>query len=142
LLDILYLDRFPDSRREMSLALARLVDAEKPYIALYRKIQEDPGTALAFQMEALKRLANRTPPGEEDPIEVAEEAERFFAHGELEKGLEMLSVFLQQVAGDRPCDHCKRILQECALHIKEFGTERMEYALLAIVVAEKSGREL
>lgn len=141
LLDILYRDRYPDSRREMSLALARLVDAEKPYIALYRKIQEDPGTALAFQMENLKRLGGQSDPGEEDPVAIAEAAEHFFARGELVKGLEQLAAFLQFITREHPCDHCKRILEESAVRIMEFGAERMEYVLLAVVVAEKSTRE-
>jgi predicted MFS family arabinose efflux permease len=141
LLDILYRDRYPDSRREMSLALARLVNGEKPYITLYRKIQDDPGTALALQMENLKRQVKKPQPGKENPIEFADGAERYFARDELEKGLGLLAVFLKGVAQERACDHCRRILEECAARIKEFGTGRMEYVILAIVVAEKSAQE-
>ena len=38
----------------MGLSLARLLDAERKYVELTRKLDQDPGTALAQEMDSLR----------------------------------------------------------------------------------------
>jgi HEAT repeat protein/MFS family permease len=141
LLDILARDRYPDSRKEMALALARLVDAENLYIQLMRSLRDDPGTELARQMETIKRLIGREQLVGEDLVAHVDQALESFARAELEAGLQALSRMIASLPMDRYGQHCQQILRECGGRIQEAGVERLEYAALAIVAIEKGVRQ-
>jgi MFS family permease len=136
LLHILYIDSYPQSRREMGLSLARLLDAESKYIELTRKLDQDPGTALAQEMNALIRiLRQRSMENPEIDSNIIAAREQF-ALGNLEAGFVLLSHALDLVLDKQIELHCGWILQECILRIREFGQNRLEYPALAIIVLE------
>ena len=133
LLHILYLDSYPQSRREMGLSLARLLDAERKYIELNRKLDEDPGTALAQEMDVLRNTLKRYA---EDPAVIANlmDARDQFALGNLERGFVHLSDTIDLVLPQQTELHYQQILRECSLRIREFGKDRLEYPILSVIV--------
>ena len=137
LLELLAQDRFPDSRKELALALARLVDAENAYIQLLRSLRGDPGTTLAQQLQAIKRLDGRARLNGAEWLAMLEEAQGLFARGELTAGLPVLAGLIQGLPFERYYPHCRQILAECVPRIREAGLERSEYLILAVIVVEK-----
>jgi HEAT repeat protein/Na+/melibiose symporter-like transporter len=133
LLHILYLDSYPQSRREMGLSLARLLDAERKYIELNRKLDEDPGTALAQEMDVLRNTLKRYV---EDPVMISKlmDARDQFALGNLERGFVHLSDTIDLVLPQQTELHCQQILRECSLRIRGFGKDRLEYPILSVIV--------
>jgi HEAT repeat protein len=137
LLHILYLDSYPQSRREMGLALARLLEAESKYIALMRRLDEDPGTALAQELDLIKGSLSKKSSEQEDLLANLTNARDQFAQGHLEHGFQHL---LQAVNLFPPEDipiYGQQILAECGLRMPEFRQSRMEYLILAIITMEK-----
>ena len=132
LLHILYLDSYPQSRREMGLSLARLLDAERKYIELNRKLDEDPGTALAQEMDVLRSILGRQ--SIENLASNIIEARDEFALGNLESGFAHLSDTIDLLLPQEPELHCKQILLECSRCIREFGKDRLEYPILSVIV--------
>ena len=132
LLHILYLDSYPQSRREMGLSLARLLDAERKYIELNRKLDEDPGTALAQEMDVLRGILGRQ--SIENLASNIIEARDEFALGNLESGFAHLSDTIDLLLPQEPQLHCKQILLECSRCIREFGKDRLEYPILSVIV--------
>ena len=133
LLHILYIDTYPQSRREMGLSLARLLDAEAKYIELSRRLDEDPGTALAQEMETLRNLLKRDLAGQEELLLKLIEARETFARGKLDDGFEAFVNIIDLLPLDQAQPHCKQILMECGIHMRGFGQNRLEYPALAVV---------
>lgn len=136
LLEILYDDRYPSSQREMGLSLARLLDAEPAYIRLAQSLPADPGTTLALQVEKLRRPLRHRYPREEELLTEVERAIALFARDELETGLQAFSSAANAFPTDRLPLHHERIFSESASRVQEFGLERMEYVILALLVME------
>jgi hypothetical protein len=133
LLEILYIDSYPQSRREMGLSLARLLDAEAKYIELSRRLDEDPGTALAREMESLRNLLKRDTLGQEELLLELVEARETFARGQLDQGFEAFVSLIDLLPSDQLPAHYRQILKDCVLHMRESGQNRMEYPALAVV---------
>lgn len=133
LLHILYIDSFPQSRREMGLSLARLLDSESKYIELNRKLDQDPGTTLAQEMDALRNiLIKRTM---ENPTVLSNivQARDQFALGKLETGFAHLADTMDLLLPEQTEDYCKQILHECSFRVREFGRDRLEYLILSVI---------
>ncbi len=136
LLHILYIDNYPQSRREMGLSLARLLDAESKYIELTRKLDEDPGTALAQEMDALRSTLSKRFMGNPDMFSNIVEAREQFALGNLELGFSRFADTIDLLLPEQIELHCRQILSECSLRIREFGQNRLEYPILSVIVLE------
>jgi hypothetical protein len=136
LLEILYIDSYPQSRREMGLSLARLLDAEAKYIELSRRPDEDPGTALAREMESLRTLFKKDSLGQEELLLELVGARETFARGKLDEGFQALVNVIDLLPPDQLPAHYGQILNDCVLHMKESGQNRMEYPALAVVTLE------
>jgi hypothetical protein len=133
MLQILYVDNYPQSRREMGLSLGRLLDAESKYIELTRRIDEDPGTALAQEMESLRNILSKSLPGQDELFSHLLQAREEFARGQLASGFQPLLAVVDLVKAEETQLHLRQILEECSLRIRESGKARMEYPTLAIV---------
>lgn len=136
-LHVLYIDNYHQSRREMGLSLARLLDAERKYIELLRKLDEDPGTALAQEMESLRKVFRRK---SEEVTTLLTHARDTFARGQVHEGFNLLLQMMELVDTETIEPHMRQILAECAVRMREFGQSRMEYPILAIIVLEKTGK--
>jgi hypothetical protein len=140
LLQILYIDSYPQSRREMGLSLARLLDAERKYIELTRKLNQDPGTALAQEMDALRSLLSKRYTEVPTIVSNIIEARDQFALGNLEHGFAQLAETIHLVLPEQSEIHYKQILRECSLRIREFGKDRLEYPILSVIVLAVSAK--
>ena len=139
LLHILYLDSYPKSRREMGLSLARLLEAESKYIELIRKLDEDPGTALAQELDAIRGMQSKRPLGHDDLLSSLTNARDQFAQGQFEQGFQHLLEAIDFFTTEEIPLHCQQILSECGLRLREFGRSRMEYPILAMITMETCG---
>lgn len=137
LLNILYIDSYPQSRREMGLSLARLLDAEGKYIELSRRLDEDPGTALAQEMEGLRNLLKKEFAGQEDLLPNLIEAREQFARGKLDEGIGAFINAIQLLPLEEVPVHYRQIILDCIIHMRELGQKRMEYATLAVITVGK-----
>jgi hypothetical protein len=133
LLNILFIDSYPQSRREMGLSLARLLDAESKYIELNRKLDKDSGTTLAQEMDSLRTVLSKR--YSENPTLALNlvEARDQFALGNLETGFAHLAATMDLLLPEQTEDYCKQILRECSLRVREFGRDRLEYPILSVI---------
>ena len=140
LLHILYIDSYPQSRREMGLSLARLLDSESKYIELNRKLDKDPGTTLAQEMEALRTILGKQYSDNADMAPRIVEARDQFALGNLETGFAQLAATMDLLLPELHETYCEQILRECSLRIREFGKDRLEYPILSVISLAASAR--
>jgi hypothetical protein len=138
LLHILYLDTYPQSRREMGLSLARVLDAESKYIELNRKLDKDPGTTLAQEMDALRGILSKRYGKDPTIVSRIMEARDRFALGNLELAVAHLADTMDRVLPEQTELHCQQILRECSLRMREFGKDRLEYPILSVIVLARS----
>jgi HEAT repeat protein len=139
LLQVLYASPH-QSHKEAALALARLLGAEVPYIQLTRTLAEDAATGLAQQMDTLRTRLQRSAPNTEEVEKYLAQARDLFARQMWEAAFgPFLEAARLTAAGKMPV-MCQQMLTECATRIHEFGRERLEYVVLAILVMERCGK--
>jgi HEAT repeat protein len=131
---LLYLRAFEEetARSELSLALARIVGDEHPYIQMLRQSKEDAATTTSQAVTALKRAVSEMEEESDELLAVMDECADALARDDLERGVELLSTvirMLPKVGFEKPITE---ILEDCADCIELFGTERMEYVMLAL----------
>jgi HEAT repeat protein len=137
LLQILYIDSYPQSRREMGMCVARLLEAEGKYVELSRGLVEDPGTALAREVDAIRGLLNKKIVNREEIQSHLIESREQFAQGQLEQGFPALLSVINFLVLEEIESPCRQILLESGTRMHEFGPQRMEYLILAVVAMEK-----
>ena len=132
LLDLLASSPSSSSRREMALAVARLVGDENHFVSLLRQCDQEAGTALAQAVLAVrKRLAKRA--GNAGELNSAlDRCARTLARQEIEEGIAQLAAALDLLPADGQPRQVTAILQEAALRMKQHGSQRMEYPILAL----------
>jgi HEAT repeat protein len=125
-----------DERREYTLALARLSGEEHPFIQLQRRVDSEPGTALSQAVTTLKGRLARSPESDPEIEGWLDVAADLLAHEDLRQGLGQLTGTLKMLPANRLIGPCGSVLQECIARLEEFGTDRMEYVLLALHALE------
>jgi MFS family permease len=142
LLVLLQESRSGDARIEFTLALGRLVGEEHHLISLQRRVASEPGTALSQAVTALKtNLAKARSvglsmegqglgmPGIEQTLAMAADA---LAQEDLLTGVDLFRSALQSLGADQLIGPCGTVVQECIARLEEFGSRRIEYAVLAL----------
>jgi hypothetical protein len=137
LLNILYIDSYPQSRREMGMCLARLLEAEGKYIELSRSLDEDPGTTLAREVDIVRGILSKGSVERSEILSHLLQAREEFAQGQLEPGFQFLLAVIDSLVLEEIKSPCREILLESGNRIHEFGAKRMEYLILAIVAMER-----
>jgi HEAT repeat protein len=120
------------SRREMALAVARLVGDENNFVTLLRQCDQEAGTAMA---QALLALRKRLDKGNEDAgaaNSALDHCARTFARHEVETGIAELAGIIALLPTERQARHVTAIVQEAALRMQQYGAQRMEYPILAL----------
>jgi hypothetical protein len=115
------------------LSLARLLDAESKYIELTRRFNEDPGTALAQEMDALRSSLSKRFMEHDDMDAKFVAARDQFALGNLELGFSLLVEAMELLLPEQSQLHCQQILTECSLRLREFGQNRLEYPIVLVI---------
>ena len=121
-----------DARMEFSLALARLVGEEHRFIQLQRRAESEAGTAISQAVTALKSKLVKSHQIQPD-LEVAlDRAAGVLAQEDLHQGLDLLCGALQIVSADHLAGTCATVVRECVTQMCEFGSQRLEYVVLAL----------
>jgi HEAT repeat protein len=116
------------ARLELALSLARMTGKEQHFVRLLRQMRGDAGTAVAQELLHLKhRLAKH------DGIEgLLSDCADTFAREDLAAGVALLMELLRALPNG---DSVRaRLLKGCAAGLEHYGTERMEYLVLALHV--------
>jgi hypothetical protein len=137
LLHILYVDNYPQSRRELGMCVARLLNAEGRYIELSRSLYEYPGTASTREMDSVRGIVSKKFVGRDDVIQQLTESRDQFAQGLLDLGYQPLLTVINFLVLEETEPGCRQILLEAGACMHEFSLQRMEYLLLALVAMEK-----
>jgi HEAT repeat protein len=137
LLHILYIDSYPQSRREMGMCVARLLEAESEYIELSRSLYEDPGTTLAREVDGLRGSILKNLGDRDEIVQHLIESRERFALGLLRQGVQPLLTVINFIVLEEIDPACREILLEAGTRMHEFGPDRMEYLILAIVAMER-----
>jgi hypothetical protein len=138
LLHILYIDSYPQSRREMGMCVARLLDAEVKYIDLARGIYDDPGTALAREVDIIRGILGRKLMNREEILSDLLASREQFAQGQLDQGYQPLLAVISLLVLEEIHPLSRQILLESGTRMHEFGPDRIEYLLLGLVAMEQS----
>ncbi len=128
---LLYNEADKTLRRELALALARLVGDEHYFVQLSRQTRADPGTTLSQEITAVSRNWEST--SETTQIQFQECAVTL-SQGEIEQGLKAFTQTLSEIETDSFSKSQIIILSECCARLAEFGASRLEYAVLALHV--------
>ena len=132
LLQNLRTTRNPGARLELALCLARLIGEEANFVSLVRRIRTDLGTAAA---QVLRTVAGNMPTELEhhEPLKnILLESSQAFAHNASEDGYALLrqALLLTPLAEGPP--EAQLVLDACAAGLQSFGTDHLEYLLLAL----------
>ncbi|MBI1297411.1 MFS transporter [bacterium] len=132
LLDLLAKTNNEGARMELALTLARIVGDEHHFIQLLRSVRADAGTAIAQEINNLKRKLTRDD-GKGGPlIARCNECADLFARAALDEGAHCLSRLLTALPLDSYELASRQILQECAARLDEFGEHHREYIILTL----------
>ncbi len=131
LLGLLYATHNEGARLELALTLARIVGDEHHFIQLLRNVRSDPGTAVAQELNILKRRLLRDHANDpQEPLYLT--CVDFFARGDLAEGAKALSELIDQSPLQELAPVQQKVLRECGLRLREFGPAHQEYMLLAL----------
>lgn len=119
------------SRREMALALARLMGDENNFVTLLRQCDQEAGTALAQAVLALRKRLEKTE-GDAAASAALEQAARTLARHEIADGIAQLAGAIRLLPVEGQAPHVLALLEETTLRMEQFGVQRMEYPILAL----------
>jgi hypothetical protein len=120
------------SRREMALAVARLVGDENNFVSLLRQCDQEAGTPLAQAVLALRKRLDKGEGGAGPASSALDLCAQTLARQELEPGIGQLAEAIGLLPVDGQAPHVVAIVQEAALRMEQFGVQRMEYPILAL----------
>lgn len=120
------------ARRELALAVARLVGDEGAFIQLMREARTDLGTPTSQALSAFKKRISKELQRDNGLVSTIEVCANSLAKEEVDQGIQELRQVIDLLPLDRYEPYCVRILRECHDRLGEFKTSRTEYLLLAI----------
>jgi HEAT repeat protein/MFS family permease len=132
LLALLRASNSADARMEFTLALARLVGEEHRFIQLQRRAASEPGTTLSQAVTVLKGKlvkSHQVNPEIETALETAAEV---LAQEAISQGVDLLHNALRALPADHLAGECRLVVRECVAEMGEFGSQRLEYVILAL----------
>lgn len=120
------------SRRELALALARIVGNEHHFIRLLRRAEMDLGTVSSQEISALNKALAELGMEGGDLATALDDCAEALARNDLGRGVELLIRIIQYSPLAGAGTSYVSILDECAARLNEFGESRIEYMLLAL----------
>ncbi len=118
-------------RKEMALALARLIGNENAYIQLLRQVRQDPGTTLSQATMALRKKLEALHP-EEEALDLVDRCAGYFARGDLEQGVMWLVALIGILPQDQIPEPYRPILGTCVAQTKSLRSSQLEYPILVL----------
>jgi HEAT repeat protein len=120
------------SRREMALALARLVGDENNFVSLLRQCDQEAGTPMAQAVLALRKRLDKGN-GEASAASAAlDQCAKTLAQQEMENGVAWLAQVISLLPTEHQAPHVVAIVKETASRMQQYGVQRMEYPILAL----------
>jgi HEAT repeat protein len=118
-------------RKEMALALARLVGNENAYIQLLRQVRQDPGTALSQATMAVRKKLEVL---QLDPqaLELVERSAGSFARGDIDEGVMSLVAMIGKLPREHIPEAYRPILATCVAQAKSLRSSQIEYPILLL----------
>ncbi len=132
LLDLLRPADDESTQMELALAVARTVGSEHYFIQLLRQARNEPGTAFAQALGALRRKLTKMAADNQALPAAIDGCTDVFARNDLDTGATRLSQVIQQLPLDVLKANAVAILRECVAKLDEGGANRLEYLLLAL----------
>ncbi len=132
LLELLASSPSRSSRREMALAVARLVGDENNFVSLLRQCDQEAGTPLAQAVLALRKRLDKGHSETDGAVRALDLCAQTLARQELEAGIGQLAEAIDLLPANGQKLHVVTIAQEAALRMAQFGAQRMEYPILAL----------
>jgi HEAT repeat protein len=120
------------SRREMALALARLMGDENNFVTLLRQCDQEAGTALAQAILAVRKRLDKADGDAGASSAALDQSARTLARHEIADGIGQLAGAIRLLPMDEQAPHVRALLEESALRMEQFGVQRMEYPILAL----------
>jgi MFS family permease len=120
------------SRREMALAVARLVGDENNFVSLLRQCDQEAGTPMAQAVLALRKRLDKREGDTSLASNALDLCAQTLARQELEQGIAQLADAIGLLPAGGQAPHVVAIVQEAALRTEQFGVQRMEYPILAL----------
>jgi HEAT repeat protein/Na+/melibiose symporter-like transporter len=145
LLSLLYQTENEGARLELALTLARIIGDEHHFIQLLRSVRADTGTAVAQEINGLKRKFVREHMDMERVGPLCDECADHFARSELDTGILCLSRLIQALPLDKYDEQSQAVLHECAVRLPQLGAGHLEYVLLSLhtlLLAHREGAPL
>lgn len=136
LLNLLRTAGTADARKELALALARLSGEEHEFIRLQRRAESEPGTTFSQEVTALKDRLVKSERSSAEIEGVLDAAAEALAQDDLPRGVELLCDALRLLPADDSGGTCGTVVRECVARLEEFGTQRLEYVILALHALE------
>jgi hypothetical protein len=124
------------SRRELALALARIVGNEHHFVQLLRHTSDDMGTSASQAITGMKKTIAEYQMDSCDLDEAMTDCADAFAREDLERGVVHLSRVIRCLPMEEFAPTLRLILQECAEGLDELGALRSEYTLLTLHTME------
>jgi HEAT repeat protein/MFS family permease len=131
LLELLYERQDDDGRLELALALGRMVGGEAHFIQLWRGMRGDAGTVASQTVTAVRRRLGRSA-ADEPLLAALDECAEVLGRGDLEQGASSLAALIPRLPVRSLGAPAQSILGESSARLREFGTARREYLLLAL----------
>lgn len=124
------------ARMELALSIARLMGQEQHFIRLLRHLRQDPGTAMAQAVAALRKRLTREDALTPELEAAVRECDALFAREAFDEGAARLSRVIRLLPAGSYDELCTKILNDCAVNLDEFGAARLEFVLLALHALE------
>ena len=121
-----------EARVEFSLALARLVGDEHPFIQLQRRVEAEPGTALSQAVTSLANKLARSRHSDAGIKGALDASARALAREELDSGIELFCQALRRLPADALAQPCGAVVRESLAQLGASGLARPEYAILVL----------
>ena len=131
LLDFLRTRQDTGARLELALVLARLIGGEQHFIQIWRLARAEASTGLSQATTSLLRRADRLSILDNQAQHLTQCADAF-ARGGLDEGAEHLCNMIDHLSLEQLAVARAAVLRECAARLRELGSARQEYLLLAL----------
>jgi hypothetical protein len=120
------------ARRELTLAIGRIVRDEAYLIRLCRRLEPDRATTLSEAVLSLRRRIIRRLNGDREVAGLIDQVIQLIADGELDQGAAELARLIEKLPLHEFNEPVRLVLEESVARLSELGAQRVEYILLAL----------
>ena len=130
-MQLLYQSNDPDLRMELALSLGRMLGDEHIFIRIMRSSRHEPGGATARVLMNIRKKWIQTIPA---LVPMLDDCIQSMSREDLYSGIYLLNLIIRSLPESAYQESARKILNECAERLGEFGFTRIEYPILALHV--------